>query len=59
MPLMRSMAESESATAPLPTTLPSKPAPSTAATSCFCRHASTIYTIAMSTYPRKYELHSR
>ena len=39
MPLMRRMAESESATAPLPTTFPSNPAPSTMATNCFCRRA--------------------
>ena len=38
MPLTRSMAESESACAPLPTTLASKPAPSTRLTSCFCKH---------------------
>ncbi len=47
MPLMRRMAESESATAPLPTTLPSNPAPSTTATSCFCRHANTSYIVLM------------
>ena len=42
MPLTRRMAESESATAPLDTILPSNPAPSTTATSCFCRHAISI-----------------
>ena len=38
MPLTRSMAESESACPPLPTTFASKPAPSTRLTSCFCKH---------------------
>lgn len=38
IPLTRSKAESESACAPLPTTLASKPAPSTRLTSCFCKH---------------------
>ena len=42
MPLMRRMAESESATAPLPTTFPSNPAASTIATNCFCRRTNTL-----------------